>query len=92
MPRIPAGLLPGKNLLSRLFLITLHKIKILYFLLSNIVMNEQEQPSSTSSNIMMLPYNPLRQVKSDIIVEGVRKSLRPSVKVVLRAALEIEGV
>ena len=51
----------------------------------------QEQPSSSSSIIMMLPYNPLRQIKSDIIVEGVRKSLRSSVEVVVRAALGING-
>ena len=40
--------------------------------------------------MMMLPYNLLRQVKSDIIVEGVRKSLWTSVEVVVRAALRIE--
>ena len=38
--------------------------------------------------LIILPYNPLRQVISNIIVEGLRKGLWSSVEVVVRATLE----
>ena len=42
--------------------------------------------------IFILPYNPLRQVISNIVVERVRKGLWSSVEVVVRATLEKGGL
>ena len=42
--------------------------------------------------IFILPYNPLRQVVSNIVVERVRKGLWSSVEVVVRATLQKGGL
>ena len=42
--------------------------------------------------IFILPYNPLRQVISNIVVERVRKGLWSSVEVVVRATLQKDQI